>query len=386
MSNKNSSYSPSIEISSGDRLFLDRIRGLSILRVVLVHLGLSWFYPPYSQFVHVFLPLLFFVSGAVSFFRFKRASGAPKYIVRRLFSIVMPYCLIVLGVFLYLWIIGLRFPEFNETELLEWLLINPESVNMPFPMGQVWFIHAMAIMIILSFPIFFVSKMCSWPLLIGIVFSLMLPILQQVYDIDSKFNFFGNNLYQALSNLGFFLFGEYYYSRKEIFSTLALLLLIFLLFWVFLNIYIFETNINMADHTYETDFYYPTSSYFAILFVILGKPLIDGFLNRINIMDRFAMFLSRNAYAIFMLHFFVLYYVETNFGLVKVADDPLLAILKIILIVSYSCIITIPVTRVSGYMVKGIENIIYSLSYKFKMKLGYDFSMYQKFFWMPDFV
>lgn len=145
-------------ISPTDALFLDRARGLSILRVVLVHLGLSWFFPPYSQFVHMFLPLLFFVSGAVSFYSFKRAPGVGNYSLRRLLSIVMPYYVIIAGAFLYVWLTELRLPQFHGSELLDWLFINPDVADMPFPMGQVWFIHAMAIMIILALPVFLASR------------------------------------------------------------------------------------------------------------------------------------------------------------------------------------------------------------------------------------
>jgi hypothetical protein len=242
-------------ISPNDALFLDRARGLSILRVVLVHLGLSWFFPPYSQFVHLLLPLLFFVSGAVSFYSFKRASGVGGYSLRRLLSIVMPYYVIVVGAFFYVWLTELRLPQFDGLELLNWLLINPDVAAMPFPMGQVWFIHAMAIMVIVALPVFFISRKSPLPLLLGTILSVVLTLVHQIYDISKLFYLFGHNFYQAFSNIGFFLFGAFYYSTKHMFTSRTLLVLLTLcVLSLVANVVVFDVEINMAQHTFSPDF------------------------------------------------------------------------------------------------------------------------------------
>lgn len=50
-----------------------------MLRVLLVHLGLGWFWPPYSTYIGIFFPLLFFASGAVSYNSFLNASSLSAY-------------------------------------------------------------------------------------------------------------------------------------------------------------------------------------------------------------------------------------------------------------------------------------------------------------------
>ncbi len=80
-----------MHIGREQRDFIDCLRGLSILRVVLGHLGLFWLLRPYSEFLHALLPLLFFVSGAVSFGSFLRSDNSGRFLLRRLVLIISPY-------------------------------------------------------------------------------------------------------------------------------------------------------------------------------------------------------------------------------------------------------------------------------------------------------
>ena len=344
-------------ISAEDALFLDRIRGLSILRVVLVHLGLSWFLPPYSQFVHMFLPLLFFVSGAVSFYSFKRAPSLFNYSIRRLLSILMPYYLIVVAAFIYIWLSDFRRPLFDMVEILDWLFVAPDHADMPFPMGQIWFIHAIAIMVIISLPIFVSSRLSPWPLLVGTVLSVLLTLVHQIYEISRVFNVFGHNFYQAFSNVGYFMFGAFFYNMKGFFTGRRILGLSLLCFMsLIVNVVVFDVEMNMAHHTYAPDFYYISAGFLAIFLVLLLKPLIDKILGGVSVLDWFFLYLSRHAYSVFMLHSLVLFLVETQLGLVDVAENPLSALLKIVLVVSLSCLFAVPVTKASRYVTKLIQN------------------------------
>jgi peptidoglycan/LPS O-acetylase OafA/YrhL len=359
MKAKASSTKTPDRIAADDTKFLDRVRGFSILRVVLVHLGLSWFFPPYSQFIHVFLPLLFFVSGAVSFFSFKRAPSILNYTLRRTFSIVMPYYVIVVAAFIFLWVRDLSLPNFNFISLLNWVTIDPASSEMPFPMGQIWFIHAMAIIIFISLPVFLVSRKTSLPLLLVALTSVMLSIFHQIYDIDNFFSIFGHNFYQAFSNIGFFLLGAFYYSAKQIFSTeIILSIIILLLVSMIFQVAMLNVDLNMANHTYAPDFYYLSGSFLVIFVVLLCKPLIEKFLKKINILDWFFLFLGRHAYSVFMLHSLVLFLVEKYLGLVNVATNLPAALLKIFLVVILSCFIAVPVTKFSKLILKIIQGLI----------------------------
>ena len=53
-----------ISFSREDSQFLAYLRSLSILVIVFGHIGLFWVYKPYSEFLHVFIPIFFFISGA----------------------------------------------------------------------------------------------------------------------------------------------------------------------------------------------------------------------------------------------------------------------------------------------------------------------------------
>ena len=84
---------PNYDISPQNQHYINVMRGISIIRVVLAHLGLSWFFSPYSQYIGILFPVLFFVSGAVSFYSFSRASGIIEYLIKRLVLVLTPFYL-----------------------------------------------------------------------------------------------------------------------------------------------------------------------------------------------------------------------------------------------------------------------------------------------------
>ena len=207
-------------IDAQDREYLNILRGASIFRVVLAHLGLSWIYPPYSSYIGVFLPLLFFVSGAVSLFSYKRAGSLKSYYLKRLISISVPYFFIVFLSFLILFLYDPASFNLKLQVIFELIFFNVVAVGkaMPYPLGQVWFIHSLIIIIILT-PIFFkLSTKSSHYLLLGVVISLTLGIIQTFIPVNKFLNLFGHNFYQPITNMGFFLFGSYYYSNRRRFN------------------------------------------------------------------------------------------------------------------------------------------------------------------------
>lgn len=344
-------------IPDDERLFIDRLRGLSIIRVVLVHLGLSWFYPPYSQFVHNLLPILFFVSGAVSHFSYLRSRKAGHYLVRRFLSMAGPFYVIYLFSLAIYWIVKPQFPDLDLRAMVRWLTLVPSDSDTPFPMGQIWFIHAMVIIVFISFPFFVLSRNSVIPLVFCVIGSISVASAHQIYDINGYFYIFGHNLYQGVVNLGFFAFGALYYRKSHwfSFSVLSILALGAFIFSM-LNVFLFDVVINMASHSYAPNTYYLSSSFLAIFLVIMAKPIINYFLNYLSVFDEFVLFFSRHAYSIFIIHSFSVYWLEFQFDLVNVAENLYFAIIKVILVFVISSVLAIPATWLSKKFTNKIQN------------------------------
>lgn len=348
-----------LTIPPEERAFIDRLRGLSIIRVVLVHLGLSWFYPPYSQFFHNLLPVLFFVSGAVSYYSCLRSNSGRRYLFRRSLSMVGPFYVIAFFSLIVYWALTTTVPGFDIGAILRWITIIPNSEDTPFPMGQIWFIHAMVIIVFLSFPIFLMSKYSVFPLVLCILASAALSVSQQVFDINDYFYIMGHNLYQGMVNLGFFAFGALYYRKMEklqagrIFS-----LLIFSLSIVLFNIFVLDVDVNMANHSYSPDSYYLAASYCAIFLVILAKRLINYLCNSLHWLDAFILFYSKHAYSVFIVHSFSVFWLEQQFQLTDVKTDPLLGVIKLVLVFLISSMLAIPSTWLSKKLTNWLQTIV----------------------------
>lgn len=347
-----------LTIHPDERVFIDRLRGLSIIRVVLVHLGLSWFYPPYSQFFHNLLPILFFVSGAVSYYSCLRSNSGGRYLFRRSLSMVGPFYVIAFFSLIVYWLWTATVPGFDISAILRWITIIPNSQDTPFPMGQIWFIHAMVIIVFLSFPVFLMSRHSVIPLVLCIFLSIALSVMHQAYDINSYFYFMGHNLYQGLVNLGFFAFGALYYRKLEqlragrIFILLALSLAV-----VLFNIIGLNVDVNMANHSYAPDTYYLSASFCAIFIVILVKRLINFVCDSLRWLDAFIHFYSKHAYSVFIIHSFSVFWLEQQFHLTDVKSDPLLGVVKVLMVFLISSVLAIPSTWLS----KKLTNLLQSL-------------------------
>lgn len=170
-------------LSNEDRLHVDYLRGLSIIRVMLVHLGLSWFYPPYSYYIGIFFPLLFFISGVVSYGSFKRSSNAAEFFAKRIISILIPF---------YLFFIIILFLSYLEGEnlfssykdVISWIFLRPDQSKVFFPIGQIWFIHVLFWITILSIPIYCLSRTNNKIIIFTIALSLFAIALDLIWPIS----------------------------------------------------------------------------------------------------------------------------------------------------------------------------------------------------------
>jgi len=349
-----------VTINQDDRLYIDRLRGLSILRVVLVHLGLSWFFTPYSQFVLVFLPVLFFVSGAVSFPVYLRAKTAMHYGVKRLISVAFPYYFII-GIILVVYFVFYS-PGYSLVgePLLRWILISPTSNLMPFPLGQVWFLRALLVIILLSIPLYSVGRQFPSALLLPVGLSLVLSFVQSYKEINDLFYIGFFNSYQSMANAGFFFFGSYYYACKSTIGTKSLCVLLLLSLLSSMSIFFHaDLDINMAEHTFSPNLYYIGLSFSAIFAVLLLKPYVQWFLDAVPRFDRLILLFSKHAYGIFIIHSFLIYFSEVVLGWQGVSSLPLQALGKVTLVVFGSLILAIPVTNITKRCSNWMVNKVY---------------------------
>lgn len=349
-----------VKINQDDRVYIDRLRGLSILRVVLVHLGLSWFFTPYSQFVLVFLPVLFFVSGAVSFPVYLRAQNVMHYGVKRLISVAFPYYLII-GIILIVYFVFYS-PGYALVgePLLRWILISPTSDFMPFPLGQVWFLRVLLVIILLSIPLYSVGRHFPSALLLPVGLSLVLSFTQSYKEIHGLFYVDFFNSYQPLVNAGFFFFGSYYYAFKDTIGTKSLCVLLLVSLLSSMTVFFHAgLDLNMAEHTFSPNLYYIGLSFSAIFAVLLLKPWIQWFLDSVPRFDRLIILYSKHAYGIFIIHSFLIYFSEFVLGWEGVSSKPLQALGKVLLVVFGSLLLSIPVTAITKSCSQWIVNKIY---------------------------
>lgn len=336
-------------LSPHDELFIDRLRGLSILRVVLVHLGLSWILTPYSEYVLAFLPVLFFVSGAVTFFSFRRASSTLRFMVRRVLMLTIPFYLIA-----FLTVGASLFdPSLLNIaswgDLVRWATLNPPTETMPYPLGHVWFLRALLVITVICLPLFYLAQSKSWVLLLGLLFSAMLATAQLFYSLSSPLHLASFNFYQPLSCLGFYCFGAWYFvkihegNEPNLFLPLAA----FAITAASIALLHPQVGLGLVDHTYAPDAYYVSLSMVAILLVLKLRRFIEKCLEKLGPIDQFVLFFSKHAFSIYLIHKLQIKLSETVFGLENVINSPLLAATKIFLVVSTSMILAIPFTKLS---------------------------------------
>jgi len=339
-----------LSIDSDNSAYLDLLRGMIISIVVLAHLGLSWVLPPYSGYILTTLPVLFFVSGAVSLLSFHRSSGISNFLSRRIISISAPYLVIVSFAFCCLWIIKGNIPDLNLYTIYQWLTFNPVAVSssMPFPLGQVWFLHVLVIISIISPFVFHYAKSTTSILLIPVAISLVACSIQNFIDIGSYFMLDKHNLFQVISNMGFYFLGAYFYQNKAHFTNTVLYCIIALLSLIAIILALFVNTSNaLPDHSYNPDLYYLLVCYIAIFALLLLQKNITAIVEKLSFLKKSLFFASYHSYSLYILHTFFIFMSEEYMGLKGVMGDPLLASSKIAFVVIGTVLLSIPVSYIA---------------------------------------
>jgi hypothetical protein len=357
-------------LSNGDKSYINHIRGALILRVVLMHLGLSWFYLPYSSYFAIFFPALFCVSGIVSYYSYRRAMSLNNYVLRRLSRIVITFY--VISGLAYVFALALNPQVISIREVVNWLLINPATSDQPYPMGQIWFLRALVILTIFVLPFFYFSRKNIHVLLIPVVISIVLSLVQQFVDIGKYFSIiiFGLNkinLYQPLVNMGYFCFGGWacysgvLHRPMYMFSMALFAGICSILMFSFQHF-----SLNLADHSYNQDFFYLTLGYLGIGFIFGFRGQISFVLTKINVLGVGLAFFSTHAFSIFLIHSLYIFIAEQFLGL-KGMTNVQDILIKIAFVLAASCISAVPLSYVSKRITNRALSYIDSRSLKNKM-------------------
>ena len=344
--------------------YIDIMRGLSILRVMLVHLGLSWFYPPYSQYIGIFLPVLFFVSGAVSYYSFTRARTTAEYLLKRVVLIIVPFYVFAAFVFFITAIIyPEKLPELSS--LPSWLVVWPNFGRIFFPLNQIWYINSLIFIIFLSAPIFAISKSKKWVLWAVFLCSLGLSIANTfypAYETITNIEFlkdlrWGHQFWQSLMFLSIFIYGGIHYryfsnihEKNYGFIAIAFLLLAVSIFIAF------DFEFDLAEHSKTRSIYYILLSFFAICTLLSLRRPILFILRKIPKAEALILYTNRYAYSVFLLHTLVLFSVEKIFKLENLSDQIELALLRMLMVVVITLILAKPLgdlSRIIAHKIRG---------------------------------
>ena len=300
-----------------DRDFLSYLKGLSIFVIVFGHVGGFWVFRPYSEFLHVFIPIFFFISGAVSFLSFNRTSGVKEYYLKRFSRLLIPYCLLCILCLVVFLIINRRFPLFDIVNILKWIQIRPTSDMTPFSIGQVWFLHTL----------FFVT------------------LLSPIY-------FFGNNLYKPIVHSSFYIFGIICFGTKRIRNLKFLIpFFIFCLVSSVCLVYLFNLNIDYGFHIFAPDIYYVLGSFAAIVAMLIFYEYFVKLIQYNVVIDKIFTFFHKNTFSIFLLHTFSIYLAEEIVGLANPSEKTITyGMIKLVVVLAITSILAIPFTQLSSTM------------------------------------
>ncbi|MEW5803026.1 MAG: acyltransferase [bacterium] len=318
--------------------------------IVFGHLGGFWFWRPYSEVLNVFVPIFFFISGAVSYYSFKRSATSWQYIKKRIIQLLVPYYGICLCALLVFMITQRTFPALSVSKLSAWLFIIPYHAIMPFPLGQVWFLHTLSVITIISPLYFYVYERKPLALYALLGISLCMAGIQLRIDIAPFFVVGGHNLFKPLVHilffcLGFLVFEIPSWSRLRVsWSIISLSFILSIFLWAGLKL-----NPDFAFHTYSPTLYYVAGSICSIwIFLLLRRPLLLLF-RSVPLFSVIVKFLFTHTFAIYLIHSFSIYFVEEIFGLIHPQNHLIFYVIsKVTLVMLITFVLAPPFTRITS--------------------------------------
>ncbi len=322
------------DIGIDNRHYINQLRGASILRVMMAHLGLSWFYLPYSSYVGLLLPLLFFVSGAVSYFSFLRAQSITKFIVKRVVSIVLPFYIL----FALIGAVALFYDDWTFRRLSYWFLMRPEYQDMPFSLGQVWYLQTLTMITLMSVPFFYFSRKNTNYLRYLLAITFIFICIHSVFNIHQYFIFGAVDFYLAISNGFFFVLGALYYSHQSFFTVKKLLLLL-LITSVTFGVFVMIEGGSLGVHKESPSLLYIAGFLAVLSALMLFKTNIQKILGLITPLNWLFVYCSKHAYSLFLLHTLMIGVVEAHVFTESLTGNAKMALVKMVVVIALTLLI-----------------------------------------------
>ena len=344
-------------LTEDDSLFLTYLRGIAILVIVFMHVGGAWIFRPYTEFLHVFVPVFFFLSGAVSYYSYQRAKGSSEYLQKRVVGLLVPYYLLCILWLIVFCAVNRHLPQLSWQDVLAWITVRPthHAAELSWGLGHVWFLHALLIILLVSPIYFWLYRKNPWLLVALLALPMTLAAVQTVCDIHTHFCLARHNFFQPTIHSVFFILGFLYFSSDALrrtpllIGTMAASLLLSIVLVVGLNL-----NPDYHDtHTYSPDLYYVAGSLAAIAGLLALQGAILGVCKRVTPLARMLTFMHRYTFPIYLLHNFWIFFLEEVFGMVHPKSHVILyGIVKFSVVLVMTCIVAIPFGALSSWLTK----------------------------------
>lgn len=339
------------QLSSQDSVFLNYLKALMILGIVLIHCGGSWAYKPYTSVLLLLPAVFFFVSGAVTVYSFERSDDLKQFYTKRLVGLIVPYLLLCAIVFVYYVAVNMQLPPLSLAPLLKWVQINPGNAS-PFSVQHVWFLQTLLGITIIA-PLYFFLLREKLPLLYVIMAGmLVIALVQHWVDLGEMTTLGRIHVEKVMTLSIFYIFGALYYTRLR---HLGLkLLLPGLIVCVAISggtLKGMGVDPDLAEHAYSPDLYFVASGLAAVFIALIARDLIVKAVNIAAPVRRYIEFVSRNVFGIYLLHvmpiFAFSYLFEAGEGRVTVMQGALRFVVALIA----TSLMTIPFSRVSSRII-----------------------------------
>ena len=337
----------SYQLSTFDQKYLAYLRGFAILTIVFGHVGGYWAIDPYSSYLHASgSTFFFFLSGPILCHNYFKAQSISHFYIKRYANLLIPYYLIcLLSLFYYFTLFG-RMPEIEISNVLRWITINPSNDIMPFPLGQLWFLHVYIMLFLFSPLIFYLYKNNFQ--IIKAIFFLSILFSFVPFFLKKKISFYllGFNLLDGFFFLSFFILGIWSFDKERKISKFIILYLPILLF------FLMNRNYNVSSSFENRDIVACLVTYSFIGFVYTFKKYIFCVLD-FKIIKNILNFCHKHTFSIYLTHTFLILVSEKYFGLDGSGGRTIFyGINKFLVVIVFTCMVSYFFTLISKRVVR----------------------------------
>ncbi|MBI4469337.1 MAG: acyltransferase [Acidobacteria bacterium] len=339
--------------------FLDYLRGIAIIWVVMAHvLYFKSFFPyPLLQSYMLFeMPTIFFVSGASLFFSISRREPVGRFLAKRISRLLKPYYLLAaVCIPLHYALAISRGEPVSFQYLVRWLVLRPTDTTPRYIEFYLWFVMV-ALTVSLLHPLLgwlyrnLRTRIFTMILLAaGIVIEslgFLKPLFDVIWSILPEYwaRIASDTIWYAIF-YSFFVFLGYCYAdgrlafKPGVFAASALVTGGLILVAILRGPFHLDMNLNK----FPPNLVYALFGLTWIALFLFLRPAINRFFTHAHRLGEFITYCGRHSYSIYLWHGFgfwildaVLRWTNTETGVVSLFYPvPLLLYFGVVLIFSY---------------------------------------------------